>query len=574
MIEKSFAQSSDGEGLWPRIAAASLLTVATMVFGPAVATSAPPTLTHLFPAGGQRGSRIVTTCTGEFDWPVQVWAPGVDVVPMEEKGKLEISVPQDLAADRVWIRLYNEEGISSAAPFLIGGFKEFDEQEPNNSLRDALVVTDSSVSLNGLLQANGDVDAFAVSLDAGQTLVAAVDANTRLGSAMDAILQVVSTDGFVLAENHDDVGLDPGLSFTAAKTGTYIIRIFAFPSAPNSSIVFAGQAGFIYRLSLTTGPFITHAIPLVVSQADPGEVEVLGWNIPPGTMLSVVKFGGTLLGDHQEFDPLGPLRISPDTRLGFAFEQQFGGAARVRLAPYPSVAVASDTDADEPIQLVPPVTVTGRLRTPGEVAEYHLPLVKGRQVIISVESQSLNLPLAPLVRLIDPAGDVVAQVDDRTKSREAVMTHVAAQDGDYRLTVGEQFGHGGERYFYCLSVRLQEPDFELSASADSITVTTEKPTEFELNISRRHAPDEPLGPITIEAVGLPPGVTAPAVVSEPEGPTASKVNLQFSTTGESFSGPIRIVGTASEPREVKRFARTPARLAACLETIWLTAVAK
>ena len=80
--------------------------------------------------------------------------------------------------------------------------------------------------------------------------------------------------------------------------------------------------------------------------------------------------------------------------------------------------------------------------------------------------------------------------------------------------------------------------------------------------------------ITIEALDLPPGVTAPTGVSEPEGPTASKVTLTFMTTGPAFSGPIRICGTADEPRKIKRFARTPPRYATSVEAIWLTVIAK
>jgi hypothetical protein len=69
-------------------------------------------------------------------------------------------------------------------------------------------------------------------------------------------------------------------------------------------------------------------------------------------------------------------------------------------------------------------------------------------------------------------------------------------------------------------------------------------------------------------------VTAPAVVSEPTGPTAAKVTLSFSTTGPAFSGRFRIRGTASQPREIKRLVRTPPSFGACFETFWLTAVAK
>ena len=96
----------------------------------------------------------------------------------------------------------------------------------------------------------------------------------------------------------------------------------------------------------------------------------------------------------------------------------------------------------------------------------------------------------------------------------------------------------------------------------------------QVTVLRRGTPNESIGPIAIEAVNLPPGVMAPVVISEPTGSTAEKVVLKFSTEGAGFSGPIRIVGTASEPREIQRIVRTPEKFSNRFETIWLTAVAK
>ena len=259
----------------------NVLITLSVGFLSAESSAAPPTLSHLFPAGGQRGTQVVATCTGEFAWPVQVWAPGVEVHAAEEKGKLEVSIPEDLAADRIWIRLHNEEGASAAVPFLIGGLKETMEQEPNNSPRNAQDVNGAGVVVNGILKEKGDVDGFAVELEAGQTLVASVDANHHLGSPMDAILQVATADGTVLAENHDALGLDPRIVYTAANCGTYVVRLFAFSSTPNTRIAFQNGDNYIYRLTLTTGPFMTHAIPLTVSQAEPGTADAVGWNVPP-----------------------------------------------------------------------------------------------------------------------------------------------------------------------------------------------------------------------------------------------------------------------------------------------------
>jgi hypothetical protein len=119
-------------------------------------------------------------------------------------------------------------------------------------------------------------------------------------------------------------------------------------------------------------------------------------------------------------------------------------------------------------------------------------------------------------------------------------------------------------------VRLEQPDFELSATSDVVVVQSGKTAEVPIKILRRTSAEGALGSITIEAVGLPPDVQAPAVVSEASGPTATDVKLTLTAGGGAFSGPIRLVGKATQPKEITRFVRTPPKLGATLETFWLT----
>lgn len=546
-----------------------LLTVSASVGSSGTVSSAPPTLSHLFPAGGQRGAKVTVTCTGEFAWPVEAWGSGLEVTPAAEKGKLEISIPADLPEDRFWIRLFNAEGASAIAPFLIGNLPELEEKEPNNSPRTAQPLATPQVVINGVLLAS-DVDGFAVPLEAGQTLVAAVDANARLGSPIDAILQIALADGTVLAENHDDFQLDPRLAYTATRPGTYIVRLFAFPSTPGTNIGFHGAANCVYRLTLTTGRYITHAVPLAVPAANPGTVEVLGWNIPPGTRLPVVRYGESRPGALPEFEPQNDLRVSPDARPGLALAPDFAGAAQVRLLPDTYKPAASSGEAAGPLSL--PAYLTGLLDKPGKTDVHRIPLQKGQTLIATVESQTLGLRLDPLVQLSDPAGTVVVEVDDAGAMRDPALVHRAAHDGEYRLTIRDRFRHGGERYGYLLTARLEEPDFELSAAGDAFVVTAGKPTEIPIKIQRRSPPEGTVGPITIEALGLPAGVEAAAVVSEPTGSTATEVKLTLTAAGPASSGLFRIVGKASAPRMLERAAHTPAKLGASLDSFWLTVV--
>ncbi|WP_050986186.1 PPC domain-containing protein [Schlesneria paludicola] len=548
----------------------ALLIAALVLAGQAFAAA--PTLTHLFPAGGQRGTKVTVTCTGTFTWPPKIWAPGVDATALADSGKIDVTIPADLAADRVWIRLYDAEGASVAVPFLIGSLKEVDEVEPNEKPRAAQVIGETNVTVNGAFK-DADVDCYSVQLSASQTLVAALDANTRIGSPMDSILQIVAPDGIVLAENHDDLNLDPRLAFTAPKAGTYIVRIFAFPATPNTTIRFNGGAGHLYRLTLTTGPYATHALPLSAPLSNPGTVSVAGWNIPTGTQLSIVPFGGNRLSQDQELEVLDDFRRSSEIRLGFASTPDFSIATRVRLVPSTVTMQLDAADPKRPVIAPLSSSITGCLKVAKQTDHYRIPVTKGQQLIVSAESRTLEIPLDLVMTLSDPTGKAVADVDDVAGSRDVSVVHTAALDGEYQLTIGDRFRQGGDRCWYLLTVRGEQPDFELSVSTDQIVVAPDKPTEIPVKILRRETAPTATGAIEVKVTGLPEGVTAAAVVSEPSSPTAAEVKLSFTTTGMPFSGPIQIVGKTALPQEMERFARTPARLGYAFESFWITATA-
>jgi hypothetical protein len=146
--------------------------------------------------------------------------------------------------------------------------------------------------VNGRLGRGGDVDHFVVSLKQGQTLVASLGAHELLGSPMDAVLFVVSPAGGQLAYNHDQRGLDPELVFTAPAAGDYLVRVLAFPSAPNSTIGLAGGDPYVYRLTLTTGGFVDYAWPLAVTRARESLVQLVGWNVPESLAAVTLKAEG------------------------------------------------------------------------------------------------------------------------------------------------------------------------------------------------------------------------------------------------------------------------------------------
>ncbi len=418
---------------------------------------------------------------------------------------------------------------------MVGTLPEVQEQEPNDTPASAQVLPSASVVVNGRLQKAGDVDAFAIRLHKGQTLVASLEANHTLGSPLDGVLQVLSADGFVLAQNNDEHGLDPQVVFTAPRDGSYVVRIFAFPAEPGTSIQFAGGETYIYRLTLTTGGFADHAFPLAVPRADPGRVEVAGWNIPADAKKLAVKPG-------------------PDSDTVTLWHPQLANTLSVRIEPHPCVIGIAGRKGPQSVHL--PVTISGRIERAGDVAGYEFPARKGQQLVFRIEGGSVGSLIDPQLVLTDAAGKRLVQADDSTEgkpgTRDTGLTFGVPQDGIYRIEVRDQAGQGGFRNFYRLRAVLAEPDYAMTVPTDRLTLVSGKPLTLAVAIERRNGFDKE---VAIAVEGLPEGVTAAPVTSA--GASGKAVTLRLEAKGGPAAGPIRIVGRVAGQVGLSRRATAP-----------------
>ncbi len=354
---------------------------------------------------------------------------------------------------------------------------------------------------------------------------------------MDAVLQVASPEGIVLAQNDDDVGPDPRIVFEAPSDGTYIVRLFAFPAKPDSSIRFAGGSDYVYRLTLTTGGFLDYAFPLAVGRGGPDVVEAVGWNIPAAAR--IVAGPGIGCPRRVRGGPGVPGRYRP----GPSGSLPRGGRGRAqRSLPRPQ-AIAS------------PVALSGRIDPPGDQDVFRLSLHKGDKRVIRVESRALGRPLDPVLRILDAGGKILAESDDTGRNdRDLERSFTAPADGEYRLVVRDLNGRGGPRFAYLLSVLEPRPDFSLSLASDRFDLTPGKTTKIIVTVQRKDGLAEP---IEIVAEDLPAGITARSATSKPGDASARSVAIELSARDRSSSGPFRIVGrTTREPRTLHA-ARAP-----------------
>jgi hypothetical protein len=565
--------------IWRRISIAALFCI-HFVAASAFLFAAPPKVTYFFPAGAQQGQSIVVTAGGDFSiWPVQVWLdrPGVSFVAEKDKGKFKVEVAADAGAGIYWVRMVNADGAATLRPFVVGTLPEVMETETND-LPDKPQAVESRVVVNGKLSKSGDVDGYRVNLKRGQTLVAAVEANSQLGAPMDAVLQICElveshgrTEAFVVEQNHDAVGLDPQIAFTAERDGAYLVRLFAFPATPDQSIRFAGGDDYVYRLTLTTGPYIDHVLPLSVPREE-SQVRLGGWNLGVNTTAIVPPLS-------SETSSLA----LPDEPSVWIWRPQAAGAV---LAP----RVAHATVTGESV-ITTPMTVSGRLAKVGQVDLYSFEAKKDQKLRFKVAAKSLGYPTDAVISVFDKEGKPIAEADDASRDdRDPVLDFSPPADGPYTLAVRDLANRGDLRLVYRLTGEPVVPNFSLSLPADSFVVEKGKPLEISVNVNARDGLKEP---IEIRAIGLPAGLTAEPVKFEPSGETPAatsgegrrrrsstpqasgpsvKLVLKADETATAGGFPFRIegrkLGESAEPRTARFSLNLP--LAGSHYAAWLT----
>ena len=80
------------------------------------------------------------------------------------------------------------------------------------------------MTINGRIFPHEDIDIWTFQAKKGQTIRCEVNA-ARLGSPLDARLEVRNSPGRKIAENDDYYGADPLIVFTAHANGDYQVHI-------------------------------------------------------------------------------------------------------------------------------------------------------------------------------------------------------------------------------------------------------------------------------------------------------------------------------------------------------------
>lgn len=497
-----------------------------------------PFASYVFPAGGQRGTTVqfrVGGCYLHGEAGFEMLGPGVNASPRVKEtntvwfeGPLIVQpasqrsedYPRDhagsvrIAADapagvRHW-RVWTSQGATPALKFIVGDLPEILEVEQDGEPLPVAVTP--PVTINGRIFPREDVDVWMFSAKAGQAFTLAVAAQL-FGSPLQARLVVLDPNGRPLTEAIASQRGDPALHFTAPRDGTYSVRI--------DDVNSAGLQNYVYRLTITDQPVVTHVFPLGGRRGETVKLELAGHALPA-----------------KQLEVKLPASASGTTSIPITFNGKAAATALLELDDLPEQIHAGAAST-----FIPPATLNGRVLTPGATNIWRFAAKKGDALELTLAAARLGSSLTAVLAITGSDGKSLARAEATPgESSDLTLNFKAPADGDFLLHVSERFSsRGGPDFAYRLRVAppASAPDFQLSLASDTLTVIRETADgEVAPGKPKRGGKQQPgklkvnaatsggfKGDIELAVEGLPANVTA----------SGTKITTGRTTTDLNFS---------------------------------------
>ena len=514
-----------------------------------------PAAAYIFPAGGQRGTKVEFRVGGMYlheGAALEMLGPGVSasprIVPVETiwfegpivplpASQQKEDYPKDysgsatIAADaplglRNW-RVATSQGATPSLKFVVGDLPEVVEQETDGEPLPVAVTL--PVTVNGRIFPREDVDEWEFEAKQGE-LVCAETMSARLGYPLRPRLVLVDAHDRPLAEDFASLDGDARLSAVIPADGRYRVRI--------DDVKFSGLQDYVYRLTLAKGPQVERAYPLGGRR---------------GTKLSLAPSGPGIASEKLDIELPADAPESFRLPLGASLS----GVSSVFLDIDDLPELLETGPNDEPavaatIQL--PAVCNGRIETPGDKDCWACELGQGEVVEFDVRAARLGSPLDAVLVILDGEGKEVARADDQPNNQtDARLQFTAPKAGRYAARVEERFAsRGGDAFAYRLRVSAPRPDFRLAFASDAVTLYRGATAKLRVSAERLGGF---AGPIKLAVEGLPGGVNvAPAEV----GANQPQADLTFTADAAAKieTARLRIVGAAEIDGQARSHAAT------------------
>jgi hypothetical protein len=534
-----------------------------------------PSVSYIFPAGGQRGTTVKFRVGGHYlhgeaafsmygagvtasdhvkEVPT-VWFEGPIVplpasqqkedYPKDHAGQVQIAAEAPLGA-RLW-RVRTSQGVTPAMPFVVGDLPEVVEEEIDGKPIPALVRP--PVTINGRIFPREDVDIWTVEARRGEAIWCEVDA-ARIGSGLDSRLEVLGPDGQRLAENAGYFGDDALVRFTAPADGTYQVRIH--------DAQFGGLQHYVYRLTISAGPHVELTYPAGGQRGKTTQVQLIGTNVPTEPVGVELPADGSDSGRVANPSVARRLQIANQWTNRFLMEL---GDLREELEQEPN----NEREAAKTVEI--PVTLNGRIDSPGDIDLWSLSLAKSQEVHLDLRASRLGSPMDGVLTVMDAAGKELARNDDISgDDTDCRLTFRAPADGKYSVRVADQFAsRGGPRFVYRLTATSPTisrsetatktvQDYRLTLNRDAITVMRGAAAQANVTVERLGGFE---GPIELKIAGLPTGVTVnPTTIAAKQ--NSAQLSFKADATAKVGGVELSVEGVAELDEPKQRVSRAAA----------------
>jgi hypothetical protein len=501
----------------------------------------PPVASYIFPAGGQRGSTVKVRVGGLFlydkcgfeivgkgvkgpDFLTKtktVWFEG-SLLPLPDSQRQEdyprdmagqIQIDKDAPPGLAYWRLWTGQGATPAMKFMVGDLPEIVEEEIDGDPVPVKVTL--PVTINGRIFPREDVDIWTFQAKKGQAITCEVHA-ARLGSPLDARLEIRDAAGRRLAENEISKGGDPLAKFIAPADGEYQVRIH--------DVRFQGGQAYVYRLTLTADPYVERFFPLGGKRGSTIKLELAGQGVPELVAVALPNVPGNFFR-YQPSLARRALLLELDDLPEY-------------LKPEKAVSL--------------PAIFNGRIAKPGNVDRWTWTAKKGDVFVFDLRAARLGSPLDGVLSIEDGSGKELARGESAPGQPDALVTFSVPADGTFSVQVRDRFrSRGGPEFSYRLRVdRPPAPDFQLSFPSDAVTVyrkgNAKVQAKLRINVQRQGKLNEA---IALKVDGLPAGV---AVSGNTIPPGQNGADLVFKADDKAAIGISRltITGTAKVDKKV------------------------
>ena len=521
------------------------LTLLIVLGIPTLAAANPPVASYIFPAGAQRGTKVNVRVGGLFlhkDCGFEMLGPGITaparltrtttrwfegpILPLPDSQRQE-DYPKDMAgtlaiaADaplgvRYW-RLWTSQGATSSMKFVVGELPEIIEEEIDGEpipVKIALPVT-----INGRIFPREDIDVYSFSAKKGESVRCEVNA-ARLGSPLDARLEVRDAQGRRLAEADAPTGGDPVLRFIPPADGVYEVRI-------QDAQALGGQA-YVYRLTVTAEPTVDRIYPLGGRRGSIVDFEIAGQALPGKQSVTIPK------DSPAEFP------------LAFSAGSKRSNTILLDVDDLPEFLAPKDLTKPVPF----PAILNGRIVKAGQVDSWKWQGKKGDTWEFELRAARLGSKLDGVLTIADAAGKTLTTAE--AGAADPIIRFAVPADGEYVVQIQDRYrSRGGLDFAYRL--RVAPPpgaDFRLTlvgdarqgTTGDTVTLPRKGTAKLKINVERLSGFKEP---ITLDVQGLPANVTVtPNVIAANQ----ATVDLTFKADEQAKIGVARltIVGKAKE----------------------------